>query len=142
MSPKTTAFPANMLVPAHLLANRMNEFLRSLSGCDTLPEGVVGLTDDLKPMFRGDVLFEMKATHGFPLDFALDKIINEAGLAVDWVSFIEAARSNKRWDFQTYEDICHAMEDATLPKEMQAAIRHRFRLYVMKHPHPAVENRA
>lgn len=88
--------------------------------------------------FPGEVLFNMKATHGIPLDFALDKIINQNGMAVDWVAYLEAARDNKRWDYQTYEDICHAMVDAELPLDMQAAIKKRFQIYVMKNPHPAM----
>lgn len=131
-----TIFPANMLIPAHLLAKGVSDFLSSLASRETLPDGVVGLTDGGTAIFRGDVLFEMKATHGFPLDFALDRIINEKGFVVDWVAFIEAARRNKWWDFQTYEVICHAMEDAMLPKDMQAAIRERFQLYVLAYPHP------
>ena len=123
-----------MVVPAHLLAKGAAEFISSLDGMDTLPDGVYGLTVDDKVMFRGDVLFEMKATHGFPLDFSLDKIINERGYAVDWVAFIETARRNKWWDFQTYEVICHAMEDAMLPKTMQAEIKVRFKAYVLKYP--------
>lgn len=124
-----TIFPATMAVPERLLEKGLAYFLMSLHGRETLPAGVVGLTDDGKPMFCGRTLFEMKATHGLPLDFALDRIINEEGFVVDWVAFIDAARRNKWWDFQTYEVICHAMEDSMLPKCMQSAIKERIRLY-------------
>jgi alanyl-tRNA synthetase len=132
-------FPANMRVPKNRLARGTIAFLKEFEGRTTLPEGVVGLTEDSKPMFRGDVLFDLRCAHGFPLDFALDRIINDEGMAVDWVAFIEAARRNQWWDYQTYETICHAMVDAALPREMQAAIRLRFQRYVMANEHPKMK---
>ena len=45
-------------------------------------------TIDGKPMFDGAVLFELKATHGFPLDFSLDRIINQGGCSVDWAALL------------------------------------------------------
>ena len=85
-----------------------------------------------KPVFNGAKLFELKATHGFPLDFALDRIINEKGMSVSWVDFIEAARKNKRWDFQTIEVITHALEDAQVASKEE--IINRAKLYMMKSP--------
>lgn len=126
-------FPAQMLVPAHKLAKGIAEFLREFDG-DTLPEGVIGLTQDMKTMFRGDVLFELKCTHGLSIEMALDRIINECGMAVDWVAFIEAARRNGWWDFQTYNVIKHGMEDAGLPREMMASILERTKLYMVANP--------
>jgi hypothetical protein len=128
--------PARIIVPAHLLAKGVAEFLGRLIDSGTLPDGCFGLTEDGKRMFRGDVLFELKATHGFPLDFALDRIINDECMAVDWPAFIDAARKNKWWDFQIYETLCHAMVDAMLPRDMQDAIRTRFQRYVLAYPHP------
>lgn len=32
--------------------------------------------------------------------------INEYGFMIDWPEFIEAARRNKWWDFQTYDVKC------------------------------------
>lgn len=142
MTTVQTIFPANMLVPKNKLARGVIAFLKELSGRTTLPDGVVGLTEDMKQMFRGDVLFDLKCTHGFPLDFALDRIINDEGMAVDWVAFIEAARKNNWWDYQTYEVICHAMEDASISREMQAEILLRFKLYVMANEHPKMTNNA
>ena len=128
-----------MIVPAHKLANGFKKFLSEFNG-DALPRDVVGLTEDTKVMFRGDVLFELKSTHGFPIEVALDRIINECGMAVDWVAFIEAARRNKWWDFQTYDVIRYGMEDAGLSHAMQTAIKKRFQLYVMAHPHPLMRD--
>jgi alanyl-tRNA synthetase len=127
-----------MLVSPHKLARGTAAFLRELEDCAALPDGVVGLTEDGKLMFRGDVLFELKATHGLPLGFALAQIINDKNMAVDWAAFIEAARANKWWDFQTYEMLCHGMEDAELPRDMQAAIKQRFQRYVLANRHPAM----
>jgi hypothetical protein len=87
-------------------------------------------------IFDGKTLFKMKSEKGFPLDFALDRIINQEKKSVDWVSFIETARDNEWWDFQTYEVICHAMEDAGISAALQEGIRQRFKLYVLANPHP------
>jgi alanyl-tRNA synthetase len=83
-------------------------------------------------VFNGAKLFELKTTHGFPLDFALDRIINDAGMSVSWVGFIEAARKNKWWDFRTIEVIAHALEDAQVSAKEE--IINRAKLYMMKNP--------
>jgi alanyl-tRNA synthetase len=85
-----------------------------------------------RTVFNGAKLFELKATHGFPLDFALDRIINEKGMPISWVDFIEAARKNKWWDFQTIEVITHALEDAQVASKEE--IINRAKLYMMKSP--------
>jgi ribosomal protein L19 len=48
------------------------------------------------------------------------------------VDFIEAARKNKRWDFQTIEVITHALEDAQV--ESKEEIINRAKLYMMRSP--------
>lgn len=90
-------------------------------------------------IFSGDKLFEMKATHGFPLEMALDRIINGKKLVVNWAEFIESARQNDWWDFQTYEVICHAMEDADISKDVQQQIKLGFQKYVLTHEHPRMK---
>jgi alanyl-tRNA synthetase len=87
-------------------------------------------------MFQGSKVFRLKDTHGVPLDFTLDKIVNQLGGTVEWPSFIEAARSAGWRDFMTYEALCHGMQDADLPLLMQEAIQERFKLYVLTNPHP------
>lgn len=87
----------------------------------------------------GKWVFNLKATHGLPLEFALDHIINENGFAIDWVGFINEARRNGWWDFQTVDVITHAMQDAMLPRDMQAGILDRFKLYVLANPHPSIQ---
>lgn len=88
------------------------------------------------PLFPGDLLFKLKTTHGCPWDMALDVILVQKGLSVDWAAFIEAARREDWWDYQLYEAVCHAMVDAEIPRAMQAAIRQRFQRYVVTYPHP------
>ena len=82
---------------------------------------IVGVTTDGKRVFSGKALFDMKATHGLPLDFALH-IIKDAGGVVDWISFIDAARKNKWWDFQTLPVIAQCTSDAGYTQEEQDAI--------------------
>lgn len=106
-----------------------------------VPEGVFQLNVDNVCMFPGHLLFELKATHGFPLDFALDKIYS-AGMVVEWPSFIETARRNGRWDYQTIVDLEHALVDAGLGRETTKQILDRFKIYVVKYPHPALQDKA
>lgn len=95
-------------------------------------------------VFPGRELFNLKATHGVPLDFAIDHIMaaDHHGLrcVIEWPSYIEEARRNKRWDFQTYDDIRHALEDCeSYSKEFQKEILDRFKAYVLKYPHPEMK---
>ena len=87
--------------------------------------------------FDGAALFELKATHGFPLDFAIDRI-TEAGVGIDWNGFVEAARMNGWWDFQTYEVVSHALEDAGLPPMDRDSVRGNLRRFILACPHPQI----
>lgn len=101
---------------------------------DKLEKEIINITESGNKVFPGNVLFNFKATNGFPLDFAIHRIIVEVGLAIGWVDFIEAARSNKWYDFQTYEVVSHALEDAMLPKDYIEEVKKRFKLYISKNP--------
>ncbi len=122
------------VLPARILAKGQQTEESVLAALEDsiphLPDGWVGLTEDDKPIFSGEKLFNLKATHGLPLDFAVDRIF-ERGYVVGWPDFIEAARHNKWYDYQTYEAISHAVADAMLQKETQEAILAGCRLYIM-----------
>ena len=122
------------VLPARILAKGQQTEESVLAALEDsiphLPDGWVGLTEDDKPIFSGEKLFNLKATHGLPLDFAVDRIF-ERGYVVGWPDFIEAARHNKWYDYQTYEAISHAVADAMLQKDTQAAILAGCRLYIM-----------
>lgn len=83
-------------------------------------------------IFPGALLFDLRSTHGLPLDFALDRIMNVEHMPVEWPGFIEAARANGWWDFQTFEVVQHALIDAQVPRDTTHAILQRFKLYVLK----------
>ena len=130
--------PAKMVVPARYLAHGARELFDALFSGRDLPEGVFGVTEDGKPMFSGRLLFTLKATHGVPLDFSIGRIVEDCGFAVDWVEFIETARENLWWDFQTYDALKHAMADAALPEGFRHAVESRFKVYVVQNPHPGL----
>ena len=88
----------------------------------------------MRYLVSGARVFQLKATHGLPLDFTLDRIINQGGHAVAWVGFVEEARKNGWWDFQTFQVIEEGMEDAQLPRDMQQAIKDRLKVYMLAHP--------
>jgi len=79
----------------------------------------------------GDILFKLKTTHGFPLEMSLELVKNDSAV-VGWVEFIEAARADGWWDFQTYDCVCHALQDADYSRSAQDAIKTRMRIYMMK----------
>ena len=112
----------------------------------SIPSVELNADGELTPVvfFPGRVLFNLKATHGIPLDFAIDHILNAnpdgPRCFIEWPSYIEEARRNKRWDFQTYDDIRHALEDCvSYSKEQQKEILDRFKIFVLKYPHPEVK---
>lgn len=100
------------------------------------------MVNTISPLFDGKTLFNLKATHGLPLDFALDQIINKRGLMVEWPGFVKAARENGWWDFQIMESIKHAMQDAELSKHMQMGIEHRLMAWILANPHPEMKGEA
>ena len=81
----------------------------------------------------GWFLFDLKATHGLPIDFALDKIM-EHKATVEWPSFIERARKCGRWDFQTYRELSHALEDSSVGRGARKDILDGFKRYVLANP--------
>lgn len=89
-------------------------------------------------MVSGKFLFNLKTTHGFPLDFALDEIINVKGGAIDWPEFIEESRKNGFWDFQTHDLILYALQDASIDKDKINEIMARVKMYMLKNEHPAM----
>jgi alanyl-tRNA synthetase len=86
--------------------------------------------------FPGATLFELKATHGFPIEFALDRIIDAGFRSVDWPGFIEAARSNEWWDFQTMRVLEEALRDSMLTQSVKRAISDGCKNYILAHRHP------
>ena len=91
----------------------------------------MNITTDGRRMFPGEVLFNLRSTRGLPLDFALDRIINERGLSVEWLGFVNAARRNGWKDYQTFTVIEHALQDAGLTAEMKQGITDGIRRYML-----------
>ena len=88
----------------------------------------------MRYLVNGASVFNLKTRHGLPLDFALDRLINQGGHAIAWVGFVEEARRNGWWDFQTFQCIEEGMQDAQLPRDMQEAIKDRLKVYMLAHP--------
>lgn len=86
------------------------------------------------PVFCGAALFRLKAERGFPLDFAIDRIMNAEGLAIGWAGFVDEARRCGWWDFQTVEAVEHALADAAVARDVARAIVLRVKAYVMQRP--------
>ena len=81
-------------------------------------------------VYSGAKVFELKATHGIPFDITFGRLIN-AGIAIDWVDFIETARTNKWCDFQTYDAIRVGLFDACIDIHIITNILNRVKLYIM-----------
>lgn len=91
-------------------------------------------------IFPGKELFELKATYGLPLEIAIEEIHNKNGI-IEWPGFIEEARKNEWWDFKTYDVIKYALEDAGIDKKTREEILKRFKIYVLKYPHPKMREK-
>lgn len=92
----------------------------------------------VKP-FPGDKLFQLKATHGMPLENSLDILINQHRVKIDWCGFIDEARKNGWWDFQTLEAVENALVDATIPRTVVGCILTGIKCYMLTKRHPAME---
>ncbi|UQT03023.1 alanine-tRNA ligase [Serratia phage vB_SmaS-Totoro] len=100
---------------------------------------VIGYKMEVTPMysgnqvFPGDRLFELKATHGVPLEISVAAILNK-GKVIDWSQFIEQARRNKFWDFQILDMITNAIQDAGLDPDYITGVVERTKFYMLKNP--------
>lgn len=90
---------------------------------------------DAQRIFPGAILFQLKATHGLPLDFAIDRVRRD-GLTIEWPGFIGEARKNGRWDHQTIEDMQHALADSDVGREDAHQIILRAKAWMMANPPP------
>lgn len=84
-------------------------------------------------VYDGARLFELKATHGLPLEIAVDRIVNQEGLPINWGAFIERARSQGWYDFQTLDVAEHALTDADVSRDYRDAVILQMKLYIMNH---------
>ena len=98
--------------------------------------GYVCATERGAAVFPGALLFDMKDQHGLPLDFAIDAIITK-GLRIDWAGMISRARACRWWDFQLYDAVSFAIDDAGLPRSVAAELKSDLRAAIMAvQPHP------
>jgi alanyl-tRNA synthetase len=81
--------------------------------------------------FPGSRIFTLKATHGLPIDAAIERI-HSAGIAIDWYSFIEEARANRWYDFKTIAAIQTGLEDSMTDKKTIRLIIDECKRYVMQ----------
>lgn len=92
-------------------------------------------------LYPGAKLFQLKATHGLPLENSLDILLNQKRVRVDWVGFVDEARKNEWWDFQTLEAVENALVDATIQRTVSACILNGLKFYMLQSPHPAMEQK-
>jgi hypothetical protein len=80
-------------------------------------------------IFSGKKLFELKATHGMPLDVAIQEIV-DSGARISWGEFVDQARLNKWWDFQILELVETALGMTILDRDYRAEVIARMKLYM------------
>ena len=93
-------------------------------------------------MFDGAKLFQLKATHGLPLEVAVERILRDEEIPIRWETFVEEARANGWYDFQTMEVIDQALVDSGVSREYRSGVMYRFKLYVLSNPICGVDNEA
>lgn len=84
----------------------------------------------MSDIFPGARLFQIKATHGVPLDITLDLLFSRH-LRVDWQGFVDEARRNHWWDFQTLDVVQNALAEV-LDHTDQQAILLRLKRYMLE----------
>lgn len=80
-------------------------------------------------IFSGKKLFELKATHGMPLDVAIQEIV-DSGARISWAEFVDQGRANKWWDFQILELVETALGMTILDRDYRAEVVSRMKLYM------------
>lgn len=95
----------------------------------------------LRKPFPGDKLFQLKATHGMPLENSLDILLNQQRVKIDWVGFVVEARKNGWWDFQILEAVENALVDAIVPRTVTSCILTGIKCYIYNNRHPAMEQK-
>lgn len=94
---------------------------------------IVGETGThINNIFPGRRLFQLKATHGVPLEISLENLTRRS-MVVDWEGFIEEARLSGWYDFQTLEVIQNALADV-FDRDYQEAITLRLKRYILRNP--------
>lgn len=99
------------------------------------PNGQIMITDSLKGVFPGEYIFKLKDTMGLPLDFSVSNVLSR-GYVIDWVSYIEEARNQFRWDYQTFEDLKYLRSELSEYRDYFDDVIKRFKCYVVKNVHP------
>lgn len=84
-------------------------------------------------IFCGKKLFELKATHGMPLDVAIQEIV-DSGARISWGAFVDQARINNWWDFQILELVETSLGMTILDRDYRTEIVQRMKLYMMTKP--------
>jgi len=84
----------------------------------------------MSDIFPGARLFQIKATHGVPLDITLDLLFSRH-LRVDGQGFVDEARRNHWWDFQTLDVVQNALAEV-LDHTDQQAILLRLKRYMLE----------
>ncbi len=88
-------------------------------------------------MMPGREVFRTKDEKGIPLYMTIGMCLIR-NVVIEWASFIEAAREAGWYDFQTIAQVKSALVDADVGDEYRNAVVQRFKLYMLKNPHPCM----
>jgi alanyl-tRNA synthetase len=86
-------------------------------------------------LMPGSEVFRLKDQQGVPLSMTVGMCLIR-DVRIEWLSFIEAARSAGWYDFQTLAQLKAAFSDADVGDEYTNAVVQRFKLYVLNNPRP------
>ncbi|MNF14802.1 hypothetical protein D3C80_2171530 [compost metagenome] len=67
--------------------------------------------------------------------------MNQQSMKIDWVGFVDEARKNEWWDFQTLEVVENALVDALIPRNIVTGILTGIKHYMFNNRHPAMEQK-
>jgi hypothetical protein len=94
-----------------------------------LPGGVFAVSDNGLPLFKGDILLDLKTVHGFPIEFALISIFQH-GWQVDWIEFVNYARYRGFLVYQIMEMVEVSLRDAFVERNVVEKILDNIRLFI------------
>jgi hypothetical protein len=91
-------------------------------------------------IFPGQLAFRLKDEKGMPLSMVIQNCL-ATNRIIEWPSFIEAARTAGWYDFQTLAQLRAALSDADAGADYTDGVIQRFKLYVVKFPHPCLKEK-
>jgi len=106
-----------------------------------IPKSLQGETKPDEPIYNplaktqyvaypGDKFFHLKTTHGVSWTVAVYLVMVKYRFVIDWISFVQEARKNKWYDFQTVKAIESSLQESGVDRTLVDGIMLRMKHYM------------